>query len=88
MNALQKKIYDYFDRNPELKVLFIFQNSVDLFAASDLGTAEWRTGLLTSKAIGLRQNTISIMTGNMRRLSSSATQRVLCRQSHYRHPSL
>lgn len=27
MNALQKKIYDYFDRNPELKVLFIFQNS-------------------------------------------------------------
>lgn len=44
MNALQKKIYDYFDRNPELKVLFIFQNSVDLFAASDLGTAEWRTG--------------------------------------------
>ena len=21
MNALQKKIYDYFDRNPELKVL-------------------------------------------------------------------
>lgn len=27
MNALQKKIYDNFDRNPELKVLFIFQNS-------------------------------------------------------------
>lgn len=62
MNALQKKICDYFDCNPELKVLFIFQNSVDLFAASDLGTAEWRTGyrFVTSKAIGLRQNTISI----------------------------
>jgi len=44
MNALQKKIYDYFDRNPELKVLFIFQNSVDLFAASELEIAEWRTG--------------------------------------------
>lgn len=44
MNELQKKIYDYFDRDPELKVLFIFQNSVDLFAAVDLETAEWKKG--------------------------------------------
>ena len=44
MNELQKKIYDYFDRNPELKVLFIFKNSVDLFAASDLEAAEWKKG--------------------------------------------
>ena len=26
MNELQKKIYDYFDCDSELKVLFIFQN--------------------------------------------------------------
>lgn len=44
MNELQKKIYDYFDHDPELKVLFIFQNSVDLFAMSDLENAEWKVG--------------------------------------------
>ena len=44
MNELQKKIYDYFDRDPELKVLFIFRNSVDLFASIDLEAAEWKQG--------------------------------------------
>lgn len=28
MNVLQKKIYEYFDRDPELKVLFIFQDAI------------------------------------------------------------
>ena len=44
MNALQKKIYDYFDRDPELKVLFIFQGAVNAFDILDLSEAEWRTG--------------------------------------------
>jgi len=44
MNELQKKIYDYFDRDPELKVLFIFSTSVDLFAAVELESAEWKEG--------------------------------------------
>ena len=26
MNIVQQKIYDYFERDPELKVLFIFNN--------------------------------------------------------------
>lgn len=26
MSAVQQKIYDYFERDPELKVLFIFNN--------------------------------------------------------------
>ena len=36
MNVLQKKIYDYFERDSDLKVLFIFQDSVDLFSAAEL----------------------------------------------------
>lgn len=44
MNELQRKIYDYFERDTELKVLFIFSDSVDLFTASDLEAAEWKMG--------------------------------------------
>ena len=44
MTELQRKIYDYFNRDPELKVLFIFDGAVDLFGVSDLETAEWKPG--------------------------------------------
>lgn len=44
MKDLQKKIYDYFDRDAELRVLLIFQDAVDLFAANDLENAEWKLG--------------------------------------------
>lgn len=44
MNVLQKKIYDYFERDTELKVLFIFQNSVDMFTTAELESAEWKPG--------------------------------------------
>ena len=33
MSAVQQKIYDYFERDPELKVLFIFNNE---FLAAEL----------------------------------------------------
>jgi hypothetical protein len=38
---VQDKIYEYFERNPWLKVLFIFN---DEFIALDLESAEWREG--------------------------------------------
>ena len=41
MSELQNKIYDYFERDAELKVLFIFQDSVDLFAATELESVKW-----------------------------------------------
>ncbi len=41
MSAVQQKIYDYFERDPELKVLFIFNNE---FLAAELAGVEWRTG--------------------------------------------
>ena len=41
MSAVQQKIYDYFERDPELKVLFIFNNE---FLAAELQSLEWRTG--------------------------------------------
>lgn len=44
MNELQKKIYEYFERDAELRVLFIFQDSVDMFTAAELESAEWRQG--------------------------------------------
>lgn len=44
MSELQKKIYDYFDRDTELRVLFIFQDSVDLFMTAELESAEWKSG--------------------------------------------
>lgn len=44
MNVLQKKIYDYFERDTELRVLFIFQDSVDMFATAELESAEWKPG--------------------------------------------
>lgn len=44
MNVLQKKIYDYFDRDTELRVLFIFQDSVDMFTTAELESAEWKPG--------------------------------------------
>lgn len=44
MNVLQKKIYDYFERDTELRVLFIFQNSVDMFTTAELESAEWKPG--------------------------------------------
>lgn len=44
MNELQKKIYDYFERDTELRVLFIFQDSVDMFTTAELESAEWKSG--------------------------------------------
>lgn len=44
MNELQKKIYEYFNRDAELKVLFIFQDSVDMFTTAELESAEWKPG--------------------------------------------
>ena len=44
MNELQRKIYEYFDRNAALRVLFIFLGSVDLFEADELQSAEWKPG--------------------------------------------
>ena len=41
MSAVQQKIYDYFERDPELKVLFIFNNE---FLAAELQSLEWCTG--------------------------------------------
>ena len=38
---VQDKIYQYFERDPELKVLFIFNNE---FLAMELEGLEWRTG--------------------------------------------
>lgn len=38
---VQDKIYQYFERDPELKVLFIFNNE---FLAAELAGLEWRTG--------------------------------------------
>lgn len=38
---IQDKIYQYFERDPELKVLFIFNNE---FLAMELQEVEWRTG--------------------------------------------
>ncbi|EJW92602.1 PglZ domain protein, partial [gut metagenome] len=43
MNILQKKIYSYFERNPQLRVLFIFNN--ELFDANEeLSELEWTDG--------------------------------------------
>ena len=44
MSELQNKIYNYFERDAELKVLFIFQDSVDLFAATELESVKWKSG--------------------------------------------
>lgn len=44
MNELQKKIYDYFDRDAELKVLFIFEDSINDILIEELESAEWKTG--------------------------------------------
>ena len=41
MSAVQQKIYDYFERDPELKVLFIFNQE---FLVMELEGLEWRTG--------------------------------------------
>ena len=44
MNELQKKIYDYFERDTELRVLFIFNDSVDIFTTAELESTEWKSG--------------------------------------------
>lgn len=44
MSELQKQIYEYFNRDAELKVLFIFQDSVDMFTTAELESAEWKPG--------------------------------------------
>lgn len=41
MNGIQEKIYQYFERDPELRVLFIFNQE---FLAMELEGLEWRTG--------------------------------------------
>lgn len=50
MSAIDK-IYNYFDREPDLKVLFIFN---DEFLADELREVQWRkaTALWTSRGIG------------------------------------
>ena len=45
MNVLQKKIYEYFDRDPELKVLFIFQDAINALLIDELESAEWENRL-------------------------------------------
>lgn len=44
MSELQKKIYDYFERDTELMVLFIFNDSVDIFTTAELESVEWKSG--------------------------------------------
>ena len=44
MSELQKKIYDYFERDTELRVLFIFNDSVDIFTTAELVSVEWKSG--------------------------------------------
>lgn len=44
MSELQKKIYDYFERDTELRVLFIFNDSVDIFTTAGLESVEWKSG--------------------------------------------
>lgn len=44
MNELQRKIDEYFDRDAELRVLFIFQGSVDFIEVTELESAEWKPG--------------------------------------------
>lgn len=44
MSELQKKIYDYFERDTELRVLFIFNDSVDIFTTAELESTEWKSG--------------------------------------------
>lgn len=44
MSELQKKIYDYFERDTELRVLFIFNDSVDIFTTAELESVEWKSG--------------------------------------------
>lgn len=44
MSELQKKIYDYFERDTELRVLFIFNDSVDMFTTAELESVEWKSG--------------------------------------------
>lgn len=44
MSELQKKIYDYFERDTELRVLFIFKDSVDIFTTAELESVEWKSG--------------------------------------------
>ena len=41
MSSTQDRIYQYFERDPELKVLFIFNNE---FIAAELANVEWRPG--------------------------------------------
>ena len=41
MNGTQQKIYQYFERNPQLRVLFIFNNE---FLAEELKGADWAEG--------------------------------------------
>ena len=41
MNGTQDKIYQYFERNPQLRVLFIFNNE---FLAEELKGADWAEG--------------------------------------------
>ena len=41
MSTVQDKIYQYFERNPQLRVLFIFNND---WAAAELENAEWADG--------------------------------------------
>lgn len=66
MSTIQQKIYDYFDRDPELRVLFIFNQE---FLAMELEGLEWRTGYryVDFKGTGSRPSTILIMIGSMKK---------------------
>lgn len=44
MDNTQEKIYQYFDRDPELKVLFLFNDAIDWVTLDEIEKAEWREG--------------------------------------------
>ena len=44
MSELLNKITNYFQRNAELRVLFIFQDAVDLFTLQELNGMKWPQG--------------------------------------------
>lgn len=43
-SSIQDKIYQYFERDPELRVLFLFKDAVDWVTLGELDGAEWPVG--------------------------------------------
>ena len=78
MSTVIDKIYNYFERDPELKVLFIFN---DEFLAIELEEAQWKEGYryVDSKETGSLPSTSYIRNGLMIRLYSISISHRLCR---------